>query len=91
LVIIDEFAKISGTSKLYFPGRFGVPYDSNEDFMTKSKPTGTPAVILFGLDKDNRPHAASFDEQSAKLAQKAAESLKFQILLIETPEQRELA
>ena len=60
--------------------------------MTKPKPpTNSPAFILYGLDANGQPRAASFSADQADLVTKAAESLKLKVVRIETPEQIELA
>ena len=60
--------------------------------MTKPKSEASPPVlILYGLDANQQPRAAGFDAAQAGLAIKAAESLKLNVLRIETPAQIELA
>ncbi len=60
--------------------------------MTKPKSaTSSPVLILYSLDTDGRPPAASFNATQTDLAKKAAESLELQVLRIETTEQIELA
>jgi hypothetical protein len=60
--------------------------------MTKPKSeTSPPVLILYGLDANEQPRAAGFDAAQADLAIKAAESLKLNVLRIETPDQIELA
>jgi hypothetical protein len=56
----------------------------------KSHPA-PPAIVLFGLDGQGRPLAASFAADQTALALKAATSLKLQTLKIETAEQADLA
>jgi hypothetical protein len=56
----------------------------------KSHPAA-PAIVLFGLDGQGRPLAASFAADQTALALKAATSLKLQTLKIETAEQVDLA
>jgi hypothetical protein len=56
----------------------------------KSHPTA-PAIVLFGLDGQGRPLAASFAADQTALALKAATSLKLQTLRVETAEQTDLA
>jgi hypothetical protein len=56
--------------------------------MTKPKSeTSLPVLILYGLDANGQPRAAGFDAAQAGLAIKAAESLKLNVLRIETPDQ----
>jgi hypothetical protein len=50
-----------------------------------------PAIVLFGLDGQGRPLAATFGADQTSLALKAATSLKLQTLKIETAEQIDLA
>ena len=60
--------------------------------MTNTTPhTATPAIVLFGLDGQGRPLAATFAADQTALALKAATSLKLQTLKIETAEQTDLA
>jgi hypothetical protein len=60
--------------------------------MTDAKSHSTaPAIVLFGLDGQGRPLAASFAADQTALALKAATSLKLQTLKIEMAEQVELA
>jgi hypothetical protein len=56
----------------------------------KSHPTA-PAIVLFGLDGQGRPLAATFAADQTALALKAATSLKLQTLRVETAEQTDLA
>ena len=56
----------------------------------KSHPA-VPAIVLFGLDGQGRPLAATFAADQTALALKAATSLKLQTLRIETAEQTDLA
>jgi hypothetical protein len=56
----------------------------------KSHPAA-PAIVLFGLDGQGRPLAATFAADQTALALKAATSLKLQTLKIETAEQTDLA
>jgi hypothetical protein len=56
----------------------------------KSHP-GAPAIVLFGLDGQGRPLAATFAADQTALALKAATSLKLQTLKVETAEQTDLA
>ena len=56
----------------------------------KSHPAA-PAIVLFGLDGQGRPLAATFAADQTALALKAATSLKLQTLRIETAEQTDLA
>jgi hypothetical protein len=56
----------------------------------KSHPTA-PAIVLFGLDGQGRPLAATFAADQTALALKAATSLKLQTLKIETAKQADLA
>ena len=56
----------------------------------KSHPAA-PAIVLFGLDGQGRPLAATFAADQTALALKAATSLKLQTLKIETAEQADLA
>jgi hypothetical protein len=56
----------------------------------KSHPAAS-AIVLFGLDGQGRPLAASFAADQTALALKAATSLKLQTLKIETAEQADLA
>ena len=57
---------------------------------TTSHPAA-PAIVLFGLDGQGRPLAATFVADQTALALKAAISLKLQTLKIETAEQIDLA
>jgi hypothetical protein len=56
----------------------------------KSHPTA-PAIVLFGLDGQGRPLAATFAADQTALALKAATSLKLRTLRVETAEQADLA
>src|SRR5580704_1244955 len=56
----------------------------------KSHPAA-PAIVLFGLDGQGRPLAATFAADQTALALKAATSLKLQTLKIETAKQVDLA
>ncbi len=56
----------------------------------KSHPAA-PAIVLFGLDGQGRPLAATFAADQTALALKAATSLKLQTLRVETAEQVDLA
>ena len=56
----------------------------------KSHPAA-PALVLFGLDGQGRPLAATFAADQTALALKAATSLKLQTLKIETAERTDLA
>jgi hypothetical protein len=56
----------------------------------KSHPTA-PAIVLFGLDGQGRPLAATFAADQTALGLKAATSLKLQTLKIETAELANLA
>ena len=57
---------------------------------TTSQPAA-PAIVLFGLDGQGRPLAASFVADQTALALKAATSLKLQTLKVETADQVDLA
>ena len=57
---------------------------------TTSQPAA-PALVLFGLDGQGRPLAASFVADQTALALKAATSLNLQTLKVETAEQVDLA
>jgi hypothetical protein len=57
---------------------------------TTSQPAA-PALVLFGLDGQGRPLAASFVADQTALALKAATSLNLQTLKVETVEQVDLA
>jgi hypothetical protein len=57
---------------------------------TMSQPAA-PAIVLFGLDGQGRPLAASFVADQIALALKAATSLKLQTLKVETADQVDLA
>jgi hypothetical protein len=60
--------------------------------MTKTtSQSAAPAIVLFGLDGQGRPLAASFVADQAALALKAATSLKLQTLKVETADQVDLA
>ena len=57
---------------------------------TTSQPAA-PAIVLFGLDGQGRPLAASFAADQTALALKAAISLNLQTLKVETADQVDLA
>ena len=57
---------------------------------TTSQPAA-PALVLFGLDGQGRPLAASFVADQTALALKAATSLNLQTLKVETADQVDLA
>jgi hypothetical protein len=48
---------------------------------------GAPAVVVFGLDRDDRPRAAYFEAEQVDLAVKAAEAMGFQVLRAWHPDQ----
>ena len=50
-----------------------------------------PAIIVFGLDEGQRPHASWFAEPDAVLAEKAAGLMNMQVLRVTTPEHRSVA
>lgn len=50
-----------------------------------------PAIIVFGLDEGQRPHASWFAEPDAVLAKKAAGLMGMQVLRVITAEHRALA
>jgi hypothetical protein len=54
-------------------------------------PKSAPAIIVFGLDQDNKPRAASFTAEQVEHATKAAELMKLRVLKVEGPELTELA
>ena len=41
-----------------------------------------PAVIVFGIDQDGKPRAATFSSEQVKLAIKAAQLMNLQILTV---------
>ncbi|MDF2598983.1 MAG: hypothetical protein K0Q54_1806 [Methylobacterium brachiatum] len=51
----------------------------------------TPALIVFGPDKDGKPHASWFTEPDAALATKAAGVMNMRTLLLRTEAHRTLA
>ena len=51
----------------------------------------TPAIIVFGLDESQRPHASWFSQEDAVLAEKAAGLMGMQVLRVTTDEHRALA
>ncbi|KQP94360.1 hypothetical protein ASF60_13020 [Methylobacterium sp. Leaf113] len=63
--------------------------------MEKKPETGTAAVslalIVFGRDKDGKPHASAFAEADATLATKAADLMGMRTLAVETEEHRSIA
>lgn len=63
--------------------------------MEKKPETGTAAVslalIVFGRDKDKKPHASAFPEADAPLATKAADLMGMRTLAVETEEHRSIA
>jgi hypothetical protein len=60
--------------------------------MTKpTPPTNPPALVLYGLDANGKPCAASFSVDQADLPTKAADSLKLKVAMVETPDLVDLA
>jgi hypothetical protein len=55
------------------------------------RPTPTPAVVLFGIDEANKPHAAYFDEAHVELATKAAGLMGLNVLKVANHEQAKIA
>ena len=55
------------------------------------KPTDAPAIVVFGRDEAGKPHASSFTEAEAKLAEKAADFMNLRVLRVRTNEHRALA
>jgi hypothetical protein len=53
--------------------------------------SGLAALIVFGLDEAGKPHASSFGQADAELAEKAARLMGLRILRVETHEHREIA
>lgn len=51
----------------------------------------TPTLVLYGDDEAGKPHAASFSEADAPLAEKAAGHMGLKVLRLSTDEQRMLA
>ncbi|MCJ2138096.1 hypothetical protein MKK69_29290, partial [Methylobacterium sp. J-026] len=51
----------------------------------------TPALIVFGADKDGKPHASWFTEPDTALAMKAAEVMNMRTMLLGTEAHRTLA
>jgi hypothetical protein len=51
----------------------------------------SPAIAVFGTDESGKPHASSFSEADAELAEKAARLMGMQVLRLATDEQRQLA
>ena len=51
----------------------------------------TLAVIIFGLDDKNRPHASAFAAAEIETAEKAASLMKFNVFKPDTDEHREFA
>jgi hypothetical protein len=58
---------------------------------SKPKVTVATPVILYGLDKHNKPLAARFPERLCDLALKAAQQLKLNVLQIVSPDVAEFA
>jgi len=58
----------------------------------RSKGVGSrPAIVLFGLDDANKPHAAHFDEAQVEMAVKAAGLMRLNVLKVATPEHAKIA
>jgi hypothetical protein len=51
----------------------------------------TPALIVMGLDDTRKPHASTFDEESAELATKAAGLMGMRVVPLDTAELQALA
>lgn len=61
---------------------------------TKQESAATSAnlvLVVFGQDKDGKPHASSFAETDATLATKAADLMGMRTLAVETEEHRSIA
>ena len=58
---------------------------------TQADPKPTPAIIVFGLDQDDKPRAATFTADQVEHATKAAELMKLRVLKVEGPALTELA
>ncbi|WP_246719900.1 hypothetical protein [Methylocystis sp. H62] len=51
----------------------------------------TPVLIVMGLDDTRKPHASTFDEESAELATKAARLMGMRVVPLDTAELQALA
>jgi hypothetical protein len=54
-------------------------------------PSDAPALVVFGRDEAGKPHASSFTEAEAALAEKAAKLMNMSILPVTTEAERALA